>query len=220
MIFVARTGRQVDSPYSDEEAYALTSKLSADFAKKLTSVPISRLSYQQIVWLHILAVDSVAPKPAGPEIGDLTALMGLLLKARSSKLKWPKIRLYIEESNTFIRIGLDRQDRIKVEDDDLKEQPAGYDWPKPVWYGRIEDGIFSPSRKNHVEGLIEMLRKMAEDPIGTAKEFGRVTGRCCFCGSHLEDENSTAVGYGPSCAKHYALPWGAKAAQHVLELAA
>ena len=36
---------------------------------------------------------------------------------------------------------------------------------------------------------------------------------CCFCNRALEDERSTAVGYGPICAGHFGLAWGNRPAE-------
>lgn len=52
----------------------------------------------------------------------------------------------------------------------------------------------------------------AEVGAAAAKEYARLFGRCCFCNRGLIDERSTEVGYGPSCAKAYGLPWTPKEA--------
>jgi len=41
-----------------------------------------------------------------------------------------------------------------------------------------------------------------------AREHGKTTGNCCFCGIELTDPRSLAAGYGPICAGNYNLPWG------------
>jgi hypothetical protein len=46
------------------------------------------------------------------------------------------------------------------------------------------------------------------DVVGTVKAYGHRTGNCCFCARHLEDGRSVAVGYGPTCADNFGLPWG------------
>jgi len=55
--------------------------------------------------------------------------------------------------------------------------------------------------------VVLFTRKVAEDPEAAAVENGFLTGACCFCRIGLHDHRSTAVGYGPICAKHYNLPW-------------
>ncbi len=53
-----------------------------------------------------------------------------------------------------------------------------------------------------------LLDNLECDPEGTAAEYGRTSGVCCYCGNELTDARSKAVGYGPVCAKSYRLPWG------------
>lgn len=68
--------------------------------------------------------------------------------------------------------------------------------------GRFEEYSAAP------DGLRAILNRFAMDPAGVAAEYGRLTGRCCFCHIRLCDERSTAVGYGPTCASKWELPWG------------
>ncbi|WP_113155930.1 DUF6011 domain-containing protein [Nitratireductor sp. OM-1] len=94
--------------------------------------------------------------------------------------------------------------------------PDGGPYGSNVWYGRVSpDGVWQKS--GAVESDLAMSRKvqtllkaLSADPAGTASAYGKLTGHCCFCRRKLEDEKSTAVGYGPVCAKHYNLPYGSK----------
>lgn len=82
------------------------------------------------------------------------------------------------------------------------------------WYGRIHrDGNFEPCQRiEQPTSLVPALKAFAADPARVAAEHGKLTGKCCFCNSALTDPRSTAVGYGKTCASHFGLPWGAKAA--------
>jgi len=58
------------------------------------------------------------------------------------------------------------------------------------------------------------LKSFGDSPEDVASRYGKLTGRCCFCGLPLRDERSTEVGYGPVCADHFGLSWGShKAAE-------
>ena len=57
------------------------------------------------------------------------------------------------------------------------------------------------------ESVVAVMTQFRNDPIATVSEMGRKSGRCCFCSLPLTDFKSTAHGYGPICAKHYALPY-------------
>ena len=80
------------------------------------------------------------------------------------------------------------------------------------WYGRVSlNGSFQPSRQAPAD-LGEKLRAFAADPAGVAAAYGHLHGSCCFCNRALTDERSTTVGYGPICAGHFGLAWGASRA--------
>ncbi len=66
--------------------------------------------------------------------------------------------------------------------------------------------------------VVVFTRKVAEDPEAAAVENGFLTGNCCFCHADLTDHRSTAMGYGPVCAKNYGLPWSEVAYQGRLKL--
>lgn len=55
--------------------------------------------------------------------------------------------------------------------------------------------------------IVRFVRYVAEDPEAAAVENGMLTGNCVFCAAGLHDRRSTAVGYGPICAKKFSLPW-------------
>ena len=77
-----------------------------------------------------------------------------------------------------------------------------------TWYGRVNlDGTFTSARECGPE-IVGALQAFAADPVGTARAYGRLTGCCCFCGRELNDKRSTTVGYGPTCADRWGLPWG------------
>lgn len=52
------------------------------------------------------------------------------------------------------------------------------------------------------------LLALAQNPEEIAARYGKMTGRCCFCGRALTDHRSTDVGYGPVCAERFGLEWG------------
>jgi hypothetical protein len=87
------------------------------------------------------------------------------------------------------------------------------------WFGRIlTSGTFEASRKHEAPaGLVDALAAFAADPAKVAGQYGRLHGRCCFCDLPLKDERSTAVGYGPVCAKHWGVPWGSARTEFVCD---
>lgn len=83
-----------------------------------------------------------------------------------------------------------------------------------TYFGKIApDGNWFPAKEvqhtqalAHVEALLESLNN---NPAAVATGYGKDTGYCCFCCKALTDPKSVKVGYGPVCAGHYGLPWGA-----------
>lgn len=78
------------------------------------------------------------------------------------------------------------------------------------FYGRIaiDDGRFFPSQKSS-NVITDQLDELDADPAEAAAGHGHATGNCCFCARDLTDPRSVTVGYGPVCADHFGLPWGA-----------
>lgn len=120
-----------------------------------------------------------------------------------------------------LRIGFDKDgDKMIVRLNETwvttrSRHTHGYRWGrserKRAYLGRIfEDGKYEPFARNGVDlaVVIERLRELAADPARVAREHAKLTGRCCFCNTKLEDERSTAAGYGYVCAHHYGMPWG------------
>lgn len=82
------------------------------------------------------------------------------------------------------------------------------------FYGYVHpSGVFSSSSGVPVH-VGQVLKGLATDPIGYVAEHGKKSGACVFCGKSLTDDTSgksLEVGYGPTCAKNYGLPFGKKA---------
>lgn len=143
-------------------------------------------------------------------VGDLAGVYGLFATAKAH-LKFPAIVLGYtrghEQRELRISVSTERSSTpgwLQVKDDD-----------DGTWYGRISPaGVFEHSRRNAPpSGLNHVLTAFAADPAKVASEHGHLTGKCCFCNKKLTDERSTAVGYGKTCADHFGMPWGAKAAK-------
>jgi hypothetical protein len=138
------------------------------------------------------------------QVGDLGKVIALFDKAREH-LAYPKV---------LLRVG-DRVVKLSVAGEKAKV-PGSLNvasegrYGEAIWYGRItRDGKFAPSKDGQAfQGLAEALQAFAKDPAGVAAEYGRWRGACCFCARQLDDERSTAVGYGPTCADNFGLPWG------------
>jgi hypothetical protein len=169
------------------------------------------LSEKQVVWVEKLLARATGtePQPQGTQVGNIKPLVDLLETAKAH-LKRPAIVLRAGDFDIRLSIAGERAKvpgSITVLSADRNGE-EGRDW-----YGRItREGEYQPSRKFEAQqtAIGQALSAMASDPAKAASEYGHLTGRCCFCNRTLDDERSTAVGYGPVCAKHFGLPWGVK----------
>lgn len=64
----------------------------------------------------------------------------------------------------------------------------------------------------YAQGAMRLLSADTAISAEEAAKFGHLYGQCVFCSRTLTDERSIEVGYGPVCADHHALPWGAAVA--------
>lgn len=167
------------------------------------------LSDKQAHWVGELlnrAENPEAAKPATTDVGSVKGIVDLLERA-AKHLKHPAV--IVRANGRDIRLNI-AGSKSKAPGSINVCSAGGYG--DREWYGRVtRDGQFEPSRKfdqatQTAVGLA--LQAMATDPAKAAAEYGHLTGVCCFCNTALTDGRSTAVGYGPVCAKHYGLPWG------------
>jgi hypothetical protein len=78
-----------------------------------------------------------------------------------------------------------------------------------VYFGRIAAATGDIMGRDNMDAeVLSLLVEFASDPAGVGSRIGKLTGNCCFCSRALETKESLAVGYGPTCASHYGLPWG------------
>jgi hypothetical protein len=106
---------------------------------------------------------------------------------------------------------------IRVEGRDIKLSPAKessknpgciYIAAGPDYLGKITpDGKYMPT-KLLFDGLAEALVEFCKSPKEYAVKYGKITGRCCFCGLVLETRASIWNGFGPVCSEKWGLDYG------------
>jgi hypothetical protein len=161
-------------------------------------------------WLLVLGqqeLDRRAQPAQAVQLGDLQAIYGLFQKA-GKNLKFPKIRLL---TPNLINVVLAPRTAGGIN----VTNGVRYGHPDSRFFGRIEEnGSFNT--RTAPEEVKLLLQRFAADPAGVAAEYGKLAGACCFCGMELTDERSIHVGYGPTCAGNYGLPWGERPTEPVL----
>lgn len=178
-----------------------------DFALSLLGAAQRRgLTPKQEPWVTTLLerANGKAIPQKSEELGPVAAIFALFARAKASKLKFPKIRLQTIDGQriVFSQAGARSQYAGQVQITD------GQRYPDNLYFGRIDErGNLFPTRvmTDDVRAVVDAF---AADPASVAAQYGRTTGACCFCGLDLSDEKSTAVGYGPVCAKKFGLAWG------------
>lgn len=165
------------------------------------------LSHKQVALLLKIEDEQDNPRPKVVAIGNLGALV-LMLQHAKQHLKFPKFRMRRDENGGEVVVSLAGERGANPGWVYVKSE-GGYH--ESTYYGKINPhtGEYFPTREAPTD-VGSALVKFADDPAGVASDYGRLSGNCCFCMHSLKDERSTSVGYGPECAKHYALPWGTK----------
>lgn len=191
-------------PLLPESKHGFASSLVDQAQKK------GKLSEKQEYWLLKLHEMAVTPKPE-PETVDLgvsaAGIIALFNAAKVGKKKHPKVRLNASGQEIVLSVA---GSSAKVPGSINVTSKGGFH--DRDWYGRIHpDGRWEPSAKGKkIELLEDLLFQFAQDPAGVAAAYGKMTGACCFCLKPLDTDESLAVGYGPTCAKKWNLPWGKK----------
>ncbi len=205
---MTRKGREVTTSFTDDEAFKACGQLTGvNFAQTLAHYEFFRLSSEQLIWCHILAVEN-APTGANAvkELGDVSGILAMFEKARKH-LQRPSFLMRTAD-------GID----LKLFVSTSVSRFPGHIYVYEAFYGgrqfgRIDlEGRFVATNFS-TESVADLLARLSADPEGVAAEYGRLTGHCCFCNTELSDERSTSVGYGPTCAKNYGLKWGVEAAK-------
>lgn len=164
------------------------------------------LTSGQVPWAHKIATDLKTRLEAPPAdttgISPMKSIQDLFTTA-CKNLKRPAITLEVDGLPVQLKLAAPTSANAG-----FVYVTNGASFGTNLYYGKISPtGEFQPGRA-FVHGLVDTLNKLAADPAKLAAEHGHKTGRCCFCNRQLDDERSTDVGYGPVCAKNYALPWG------------
>lgn len=174
------------------------------------------LSDKQWMWVDRLTERATNPAPAQrtESIGDFSGVAALFERAKQ-KLRYPKITLQVGPQPIQLSLAGSRskyEGQVQVTD--------GGPFGANTYFGRVDQqGTWTQGRgatDQELDAVRDFLRAFSNDPAGTAKKHGRLTGRCCFCNTPLKDEHSTAAGFGPVCAKNYGLTDEWKAATAVL----
>lgn len=146
-----------------------------------------------------------AAAPAPEALGDsVLAIFALFAKARASGLLWPKVRLQAEGGQGVVLSLAGEKSKHAGQVQVTDGGPFG----QSTYFGRIDAAGALHAGKGMTPAVRAVLAKLAADPAREAAAYGTLSGCCCFCGRGLDTGESVAVGYGPTCAEKYGMPWG------------
>lgn len=128
-----------------------------------------------------------AEQDARSVAADLSAIHAMFDKARESGLKKLQYRAH--------GLVLTPAKEGSVNAGGIYVKAAG----TGVYLGKVMGTKFMCTREA-TDAHKDTLAKVAADPAGEAKAYGKATGICCCCGKELTDPNSIAAGIGPICA--------------------
>jgi hypothetical protein len=199
---VASLGENLKALSHKDQDFAC--QLLAEYSRKGGNV-----TDKQGYWLGQMALRATRPaaKPVTTTLTDAAGFAGIaaLFATAGKALKRPAVTLAVDGGAVRLSVA---GPTARVPGSVNVVQRGGVD----IWLGRVlGNGRFEPSRKTPpsvAQGAL--LAAFAADPAGVAADYGKASGRCCFCSKELTDARSLAVGYGNTCASHYSLPWGAK----------
>lgn len=170
------------------------------------------LTPKQEPWIGKLIARAEGPKVVVPvaaavNVGGFAGVVALFGKAKESGLKFPKIRLMIAGTKVILSLN-----GPKSKAPGAVSISGEGTYPNRSYYGRVAtDGTFTPAQATYGEfltALTAILTELASNPARVAKDHGKLTGNCCFCGKAVgegKEVRSVLAGFGPDCAEHYGL---------------
>lgn len=160
-------------------------------------------------WLYFWMTKAVQDAPKSNAIKNMTVFLGdLFLYAIGRELKRPMIRA--QYRNRRFKIYLSTRGTLCLKSGAVAEgtsDPIGDE----EYVGCFTSGKFlPPSRPNRTPLATEQefIDRLTAQPVEFLAECSKDMGRCCYCNKPLSDSRSKQVGYGPTCASKWGLPWG------------
>ena len=175
------------------------------------------VSEKQLYWVTTLTKRATGEVLDIPVLGDVGSFEGVYtLFGRALKVnKYPKLRLQAADQVPVVLAVAGSKSAhpgvVNVTD--------GGSFGNSKWYGRVApDGTWTPGQDfPELAAVAKLLQELSARPEATVSAYGKLTGRCSFCGRPLEDAHSTAVGYGPVCAGKWGLSDKWKNAKALIE---
>lgn len=193
------TDARILAPKIEDDSQKFFSDLLGFYGRRGT------LSSNQIYYLIKMMMKTKANSDEdGLNVGSYEKLEKLFERAKKH-LKYPGICVQVTGFGTVL-FTVPESDKYQGIDIMFRKNNIG----SYKYLGTVEDGVYYHDNKRNPlpENVIRLFKAVGTDPIKTFTEYGKSTGICAMCGSGLEDPTSLKMGYGPTCAKNWHLPYG------------
>ena len=202
------TTKEIESGLSDAQAIGkLAMQMidgGSDFARDLV-VKHNKygLSPKQWVWVHILAVEQEARAARTADAPVFSQVLAFMQAAKAN-LKYPKVAFTTDDGQDVqLSVAGDRArapGSVNITD--------GGPFGENEYFGKIGTNGVADLRDACPESVRQLIDDLNNDAVGVIADRGRRSGTCCCCGKTLTHDDSIAVGYGPTCASNFGLPYG------------
>lgn len=142
-----------------------------------------------------------------------------IMQLASESQEWPKIRLQMPDGSPLVLSYNKKKHWINVSNGKVSWDDNN------IFYGKIAMKIetidegkapihymeYMPVHgmaRQESNAIRSIIVAFGMNPMQSAKMYSNATCNCSFCGRHLTNQNSIAVGYGPICAANFGLQWG------------
>lgn len=172
---------------------------SQEFAQSLVDQFTAKgfLSEKQWYWVGKLCERAqTAPRDL---TGDYKAI-SVMFQIAGEHLKKPRVNLVTDEG-VKIRFTFDA---VKNE---IYINNTGRAWQESYCGKVVEQSRLIDYRSRLTADIIKTVNEFSAAPHKVALAHAKKLGRCCFCSTTLSTATSKRLGYGPTCADHYGLPW-------------
>lgn len=159
------------------------SKFGCDLSK------VRKMTPRQKLWMHHIIAE--IENPPEYDVKLLQILIHLLYARIAGEITNPVLRVNMDGQVFKIKLYLNGQFRF-----------GAMIVSRGKFLGRIHRNGDLDCKDSAV---VDVLKKVNEDPLEHARQYGSRLGSCCFCGRVLTHSVSIELGYGPICADNWGM---------------
>jgi len=210
---------EFESPHEDAEVarrlakYHRAGSLKSNFAYEYGGTLLAKYAKyhqwfpNQAAWAHffVFQVDQPLLADRKPEaITGMETIVDHMEQCRARRdaggagLKNPQVRIDLNGTKFTLKLAGPRSRNkgcVSVAESHRFGEGDFFGWIQPT-------GTFE-KRNECGQDVVDLLRRIAEDPAKAISEIGKEAGMCCYCWSALTQAQSKIAGCGKTCASNY-----------------